>query len=100
VALKRGMEIALQVVLDFLQEMTLPVSSEEEIYNVCMVSSNHTSDIARIVAKTMVSVGVNGSVNIIESPTGQTRFNLVSGLIFERGLVSDAFVTEHKVEQK
>lgn len=90
----------MQTVLDFLQEMTLPVSSEEEIYNVCMVSSNRTSDIARIVAKTMASVGVNGSVNIIESPTGQTRFNLVSGLIYERGLVSDAFVTEHKVEQK
>lgn len=70
VALKRGMEIALQVVLDFLKEMTLPVSTEDEIFNVCMVSSNYDQLIARIVAKTMNSVGLNGSVNIVESPTG------------------------------
>ena len=50
--------------------MTLPVSTEEEIFNVCMVSSNRTTDIARIVAKTMATVGINGSVNIVESPTG------------------------------
>jgi hypothetical protein len=58
--------------LDFLKEMTLPVSTEDEIYNVCMVSSNYDSLIARIVAKTMVNVGLNGSVNIVESPTGNT----------------------------
>lgn len=80
--------------------MTMPVSSEDEIYNVCMVSSNYNRDIARIVAKTMASVGMNGTVNIVESPTGQTKFNLVNGLVYERGLITDSFVTEFKVEQK
>ena len=80
--------------------MTMPVSSEDEIYNVCMVSSNYNRDIARIVAKTMASVGMNGRVNIVESPTGQTKFNLVNGLVYERGLITDSFVTEFKVEQK
>lgn len=94
------MEIALQVVIDFLKDMTMPVSSEEEIFNVCMVSSNYDALIARIVAKTMISVGINGSVNIVESPTGETRFNLVNGLVYDRGLVSDAFATEFKVEQR
>ena len=79
VALKRSMKIGLNVVLDFLREMTIPVSTEDEIYNVCMVSSNYDSNIARIVAKTMANVGVNGSVNIVESPTGETRFNLING---------------------
>ena len=88
------------MVLDFLTEMTMPVSSEDEIYNVCMVSSNYNRDIARIVAKTMASVGMNGTVNIVESPTGQTKFNLVNGLVYERGLITDSFVTEFKVEQK
>jgi chaperonin GroEL len=94
------MEIALQVVIDFLKDMTMPVSSEDEIFNVCMVSSNYDSLIARIVAKTMITVGLNGSVNIVESPTGDTRFNLVNGLIYDRGLVTDAFATEFKVEQR
>jgi hypothetical protein len=48
----------------------------------------------------MSSVGLNGTVNIVESPTGQTKFNLVNGLIYERGLITDAFVTEFKVEQR
>lgn len=64
----------------------------------CMVSSNYDSLIARIVAKTMSNVGLNGTVNIVESPTGETRFNLVNGLIYERGLITDAFATEFKVE--
>lgn len=80
--------------------MTLPVSTEDEIYNVCLVSSNYDTTIARIVAKTMATVGLNGSVNIVESPTGETRFNLVNGQVYERGLVSDTFATEFKVEQK
>lgn len=46
----------------------------------------------------MTTIGPDGVVNIIESPTGETKFNLVNGLIFERGYVSEAFVTEHKVE--
>ena len=65
-----------------------------------MVSSNYDALIARIVAKTMISVGINGSVNIVESPTGETRFNLINGLIYDRGLVSNAFATEFKVEQR
>jgi chaperonin GroEL len=100
IALKRGMEIALGVVLDFLKDMTMPVSSEDEVFNVCMVSSNYDETIARIVAKTMASVGLNGTVNIVESSTGETRFNLVNGLLYDRGLVSDAFATEFKVEQR
>ncbi len=63
-----------------------------------MVSSNFNDEISRIVAKTVDAVGINGNVNIVESPTGESRFNLVNGLIFDRGFVSDAFVTEHKVE--
>lgn len=64
------MEIGLQAVLNFLKDMTMPVSTEDEIYNVCMVSSNYDSLIARIVAKSMHNVGLNGNINIVESPTG------------------------------
>jgi chaperonin GroEL len=100
IALKKGMEIALGIVMDFLKDMTMPATSEDEIFNVCMVSSNYNELIARIVAKTMSNVGLNGTVNIVESPTGETRFNLVNGLLYERGLVTEAFATEFKVEQR
>ncbi|CDW79081.1 chaperonin cpn60-mitochondrial-like [Stylonychia lemnae] len=100
IGLKRGMDKALLVVLDFLKNMAMPVTTEDEIFNICMVSSNYNQEIARIVAQTMDAVGLEGNVNIVESPTGRNKFNLVNGLIYERGFVSDNFVTEFKVQQK
>jgi len=64
------MDKALIVVLDFLKNIAMPVTTEDEIFNICMVSSNYNKDIARIVAQTMDAVGLQGNVNIVESPTG------------------------------
>jgi len=66
------MDKAFFVALDFLKNIAMPVTTEDEVFNVCMVSSNYNEEIARIVAKTMDAVGLNGNVNIIESPTGQS----------------------------
>ena len=64
-----------------------------------MVSSNYNEGIARIVAKTIHSVGVNGTVSLVESPTGETSFCLVRGLLYDRGYVTEAFVSpDHKQE--
>lgn len=84
--------------MEFLRDIAMPVSTEDEVFNICMVSSNYNSVIARIVAKTMMTVGINGNVNIVESPTGLSHFKLVNGLIFDRGFVTDAFVTEFTVQ--
>ena len=43
-------------------------------------------------AKTLNTVGLEGVVNITESPTGFTRFAMVNGLVFERGYVSPLFL--------
>ena len=69
----------------------MPVTQESEIMNVCNVSSNYNQNVAEIVAKTMTTVGLDGVINITESPTGQTRFALVNGLVIERGYVSEHF---------
>lgn len=47
---------------------------------------------AEIVAKTLNTVGLEGVVNITESPTGWSRFAMVNGLVYERGYVSQLFV--------
>ena len=94
IALKRGMDKGLQVVLGFLKEIAMPISQPEEVRNVCMVSSNHNDHIADIISKTLQSVGVDGVMNIVESPTGVSNFKLVNGLIFNRGYVNNNFVQE------
>lgn len=92
--MKKGMEKALKVVLGYLKDIAMPISQHNEIRNVCMVSSNHTERIADIVAQTLTTVGVDGVMNIVESPTGESAFKLVNGLIFPRGFVSNLFVQE------
>jgi len=57
-----------------------------------MVSSNHNQRVADIVSKVITSVGIDGVMNIVESPTGHTNFKLVNGLIFNRGFVSSNFI--------
>lgn len=88
VALKRGLEKGLKVVSKFLKEISIPITQKHEIRNVCSVSSNYNENVAEIVAKTLTTVGLDGVINIAESPTGQTRFGLVNGLVLERGYVS------------
>lgn len=78
--------------LAFLKEISMPVTTEKEIMNVCSVSTNYNLYVAEIVAKTLSSVGLDGVINMTESPTGHSRFALVNGLVLERGYVSPLFV--------
>ena len=94
IAIKRGMDKALKIVLGFLKDISMPISQPEELKNVCMVSSNHDEKIASIVSQVLDAVGIDGVMNIVESPTGISDFKLVRGLIFNRGLVSTNFVQE------
>lgn len=52
----------------------MPVTTYQEIYNVCSVSSNRNNNITDIVAKTLTTVGLDGVINLIESPTGVSQF--------------------------
>ena len=92
VAIKRGLDKAFQVVSAFLKEITMPVTTPTEVQNVCKVSANYNRFVAEIVAKTLNTVGLEGVVNITESPTGFSRFAMINGLVFERGFVSPLFM--------
>jgi len=59
---------------------------------VCKVSSNYNQNVSEIVSKTLMTVGLEGVINLTESPTGMSRFALVNGLVIERGFVSPLFV--------
>ena len=76
----------------------MPVTTEQEILDVCSVSSNYNKSIAVIVAKTLSTVGLEGVINMTESPTGFSRFALVNGLVIERGMVSPLFVESAQAE--
>ena len=83
--------MGLGVVLQYLKEISMPITTEQEISNVCQVSSNYNEVISQIVAKTLATVGLDGVINMTESATGFSRFALVNGLVLERGMVSQLF---------
>lgn len=83
--------MGLGVVLQYLKEISMPITTEQEISNVCQVSSNYNQEISQIVAKTLATVGLDGVINMTESATGFSRFALVNGLVLERGMVSQLF---------
>ena len=91
-ALKRGLDKSLQVISAFLREVAMPVTTEQEVEKVSLIASNYNPEIAQIVAKTLNTVGLDGVVNLTESPTGFSRFAMINGLVYERGYVSPLFV--------
>jgi hypothetical protein len=58
---------------------------------VCRVASNDDRIVTEIVSKTLGTVGLDGVINMTESPTEFSRFALVNGLVLERGLVCESF---------
>ena len=58
------------------------------------MSSNQDENIAQIVSQTLSTVGLQGVINMTESPTGDSRFGLISGLFLERGFVSELFIEQ------
>ena len=88
----------MNVVLQFLKEISSPVTSQKEIEAVCKVASNDDYIITEIVSKTLGSVGLDGVINMTESPIGVSRFALVNGLVLERGLVSELFTEVEDAE--
>lgn len=88
VAVKRGLDKVLQIVQAFISEISMPVTTPDEVFHVCQVSANYNKNVAEIVAMTLNTVGLDGVVNITESPTGFSRFAMVNGLVYERGYVS------------
>jgi chaperonin GroEL len=78
--------------------MRLPLTSYSELFSICRVSANDHSEIPHIVSKALQTVGLNGSIEIEESPSGQNKLELVEGLIFDRGFVSEEFLAKGQTD--
>jgi len=72
IAVKRGIDKGLQVVLSYLKEISMPVTQAKELNDVCMISSNYNQVVSEVVSQTLSMVGLNGVVNMTESHTGFT----------------------------
>ncbi len=91
--LKRGIDSAVINVVDFLEGLSKPVSSKEEIAQVGTISANNDHSIGNIISDAMEKVGNEGVITVEESKSMDTYLETVEGMQFDRGYLSPYFVT-------
>ena len=91
--LKRGIDYAVDQVLDFLKGLSKNVSSKEEIAQVGTISANNDSSIGDLISDAMEKVGNEGVITVEEAKGTDTFLETVEGMQFDRGYLSPYFVT-------
>ncbi|MGD0302316.1 MAG: chaperonin GroEL, partial [Bryobacteraceae bacterium] len=92
-ALKRGVEKAVEVIVEDVKKLSKPVSGEM-IAQVGTISANGDTTIGNIIAEAMKKVGKDGVITVEESRTMVTELQTVDGMQFDRGYLSPYFITD------
>jgi chaperonin GroEL len=92
-ALKRGIETAVGVVVEELKKLSKPVKGKM-IAQVGTISANNDHTIGGIIAEAMEKVGKDGVITVEEAKTLETSLEVVEGMQFDRGYLSPYFVTD------
>ena len=92
-ALKRGIEKAVDAVVDELKKISKPVKSSKEIEQVGTISANGDLEIGKKISEAMDKVGKDGVITVEEGKALETTIELVEGMQFDRGYLSPHFVT-------
>src|SRR6266516_3447146 len=93
-SIKRGIDKAVEKVVDELKSMSKPTRDRDEIAQVGTISANNDKTIGAILAEAMDKVGKEGVITVEEAKGLETTLDLVEGMRFDRGYLSPYFVTD------
>ena len=93
-ALKRGVEKAVEAIVARLQSVSRETSEKTEIAQVAAISANNDGEIGNLIADAMEKVGKDGVITVEEAKSLETTLDVVEGMQFDRGYLSPYFVTD------
>src|SRR5690349_20691409 len=93
-AVKRGIEKAVDTVVEELKKLSKPVKDNREIEQVATISANSDTVIGKMIAEAMDKVGKDGTITVEEARSVDTTLDVVEGMQFDKGYISPYFVTE------
>ena len=93
-ALKRGIEKAVDLAVEELKRISKPTKDQDEIAQVGTISANNDTTIGNIIAEAMNKVGKEGVITVEEAKSMDTTLEVVEGMQFDRGYLSPYFVTD------
>lgn len=97
--LKRGIQLAVDVVVDTLEKISRPISSKEEVGQVGTISANADVEIGQMLADAMEKVGNEGVITVQDGKTLDNELEVVEGMKFDRGYISPYFITNAKTQE-
>jgi chaperonin GroEL len=92
--LKRGIDRAVEAIVEHLKTMSVPSAGKKEIAQVGSISANNDKEIGNLIADAMEKVGKDGVITVEEAKGLETTLETVDGMQFDRGYLSPYFVTD------
>src|SRR5438105_8130478 len=92
-AVKRGIDKAVEAVTDYLNKMSKQLKSKDEMEQVASISANNDPGIGKQMADAFEKVGKDGVITVEEGKTSETTLEFVEGMQFDKGYISPYFVT-------
>jgi len=93
-SLKRGVDKAVQIVVDELKKISKPIKDKKEITQVGAISANNDRTIGEMISEAMEKVGKEGVITVEEAKSMDSTLDIVEGMQFDRGYISPYFVTD------